>query len=114
MLLVLVLLVAFLGLLFLLQSLLMSCVGQECGTDSGVPFDNLNQERPTPVDPEGRNLCMLDSDRGMCMAAMPREDGVQLTAKRHRIMPFFLHISKWKSQLCDKDSKAGVLKHGLG
>jgi len=71
-LLVLVLLVAFLGLLFLLQSLLMSCVGQECGTDSGVPFDNLNQERPTPVDPEGRNLCMLDSDRGMCMAAMPR------------------------------------------
>ena len=87
MLLVLVLLVAFLGLLFLLQSLLMSCVGQECGSDTGVPFDNLNQERPTPVDPEGRNLCMLDSDRGMCMAAMPREDGVQLTANVTELCP---------------------------
>ena len=76
-LLVLLLLVAFVGLLLLLRPLLISWGW--CGTDNskdGVPLDNLNQERPI-VDPEERNLCLLDSDQGMCMAAMPREDSVQ-------------------------------------
>ena len=73
-LLLLLLLVTFLGLLFLVQPLLISWGW--CGTgDDGVPLENLSQERPI-VDPEERNLCMLDSDQGMCMAAMPREDGL--------------------------------------
>ena len=76
-LLVLLLLAAFLGLLFLLQPLLIAWCGTN-DTEDGVALENLNQERPTLiVDPEERNLCMLESDPGMCMAAMPREDSVQ-------------------------------------
>ena len=69
------LLMAFLGLLLLLQPYLMSWYGPD-GTEDGVPLENLNQNRPI-VDPVERNLCLLESDQGMCMAAMPREDYVQ-------------------------------------
>ena len=37
-----------------------------------VPLENLNQGRPTDPADRNPNLCLLDSDPGMCMAAMPR------------------------------------------
>ena len=81
------LLLAFLGLLLLLQPYLMSWYGPD-GTEDGVPLENLNQERPI-VDPVERNLCLLESDKGMCMAAMPREDCFQpsYVANPYRIIP---------------------------
>ena len=81
------LLMAFLGLLLLLQPYMMSWYGPD-GTEDGVPLENLNQERPI-VDPVERNLCLLESDQGMCMAAMPREDYFQpsYVANPYRIIP---------------------------
>ena len=44
-----------------------------CGADEGeVPLENLNQGRPTDPEDRSPNLCLLHSDPGMCMAAMPR------------------------------------------